>query len=104
MLNGANVGAVTEEVGGEGVAKGVGSDHVSNPRTRHVRFQMPLYIPRRDAVQFILSTIHKECLFHIVSCVQIITHRRLCSRGDEDDAHLLAFAAHRNLIAGEVDV
>src|SRR3989344_1761386 len=65
---------------------------------------MSLYVARDDAMQFVRPTVDEERLFHVLACFQVLAHRLFRSRGDEDDAHLLALTAHRELVAGQVDV
>ncbi len=104
LLDGANVGAVREQVGGEGVAKRVRRDDARDAGARDVRLQVPLDIAWNDAVQFIRPAIDKQCLLHIISRFQVFAHRILGRKGNENDADLVTLAAHRQFVAREIDV
>src|SRR4051812_35607008 len=100
LLHRANVGAIREEVGGEGVAQDVRRDLLSDARLRGIRFDHALDRARSEALTTLatLGMIHEERLAHIFPSLEIRTYRILCGRGEEDDAHLLALAAHGELV------
>ncbi len=104
LLDRADIGAIAQEVGREGVAKRVGGDHVRDPGPRHVALQVPLDVPWSNPVELIRPPIDKERLLHVFARLEVVTHRLFGSRGEEDDSHLLAFAAYRELVARKVEV
>lgn len=50
LLHRADISAIAEQVGGEGVAKRVRSNDTRNAGARDIRLQMPLNIARNDAM------------------------------------------------------
>jgi hypothetical protein len=98
-LNAAQVGAIRKQIGRENVAKGMGRHFRCDAGLSGVRLDMALHVARRDAVKLRRSPVDEEGFFHVLAGLQILRDRGFGGRGEEDDAHLLALAAHRKVVA-----
>ena len=98
-LDGAEVGAVAQEISGEAVAESVRGDGLHDAGGDGIPFNNSLHTARGDPTLFI---IHKHRLAHIFSLIQITFQRLLRLRREEDDAHLAALTADAELLALQV--
>ena len=82
----------------------VGRDDARDASEGDVALQVALHVAGDNPMELVRSSVDKECLLHILTRRQVIAHRLLSSTREEDDSHLLSLAAHRELVAGEIEV
>ena len=98
------MGAIGEQVGGEEVPQSVWRDFVGDACARDIFLQVALDVAGADAMKLVRSAVDKKRFFHVIADFEIGANGLLSRHGDEDDAHLLPLATHRELIARQVKI
>lgn len=110
-LDGADIGTIHEEIGGEGMAEGVRGDVLGDAGLPRVFFDHALDGSRREAAvvargvdgALVFAVVEKEGVKGIVADGEIISDGTSGGLGDEDGAVFVSLATNDELAAVEVD-